>query len=137
VAHICFGYGIKANNDWKATLGAQWRHYEKSFPLLQHSTIDTISLESHHSNVPLEVVELVRGKRVMLGAIDVASQQVETPEEVADTLRKALEFVDADKLIASTNCGMAPFRRDVALAKLSALSAGAGILREELVGARV
>ena len=137
VAHICFGYGIKANNDWKATLGTQWRHYEKSFPLLQRSSIDTISLESHHSNVPLEVVELVRGKKVMLGAIDVANQQVETPEEVAETLRKALEYVDADKLIASTNCGMAPFPRDVALAKLSALSAGAAVLREELAGARV
>ncbi|MGX1748994.1 methionine synthase [Glutamicibacter protophormiae] len=137
VAHICFGYGIKANNDWKATLGTQWRHYEKSFPLLQRSSIDTISLESHHSNVPLEVVELVRGKRVMLGAIDVANQQVETPEEVAETLRKALEYVDADKLIPSTNCGMAPFPRDVALDKLSALSAGAGVLREELVGSRV
>ena len=137
VAHICFGYGIKANNDWKATLGTQWRHYEKSFPLLQRSSIDTISLESHHSNVPLEVVELVRGKRVMLGAIDVANQQIETPEEVAETLRKALEYVDADKLIASTNCGMAPFPRDVALAKLSALSAGATVLREELTGARV
>ncbi|MFJ2469538.1 methionine synthase [Glutamicibacter sp. NPDC087583] len=137
VAHICFGYGIKANNDWKATLGTQWRHYEKSFPLLQRSTIDTISLESHHSNVPLEVVELVRGKRVMLGAIDVANQQIETPDKVAETLRKALEYVDADKLIPSTNCGMAPFPRDVALAKLSALSAGASVLREELVGARV
>ncbi|GGL80802.1 methionine synthase [Glutamicibacter protophormiae] len=137
VAHICFGYGIKANNDWKATLGTQWRHYEKSFPLLQRSSIDTISLESHHSNVPLEVVELVRGKRVMLGAIDVANQQVETPDEVAKTLRKALAYVDADKLIPSTNCGMAPFPRDVALAKLSALSAGAAVLREELVGALV
>lgn len=137
VAHICFGYGIKANNDWKATLGTQWRHYEKSFPLLQRSSIDTISLESHHSNVPLEVVELVRGKRVMLGAIDVANQQIETSEEVAETLRKALEYVDADKLIPSTNCGMAPFPRDVALAKLSALSAGAAVLREELVGASV
>ena len=137
VAHICFGYGIKANNDWKATLGAQWRHYEKSFPLLQRSSIDTISLESHHSNVPLEVVELVRGKRVMLGAIDVANQQVETPDEVAETLRKALAYVDTDKLIPSTNCGMAPFPRDVALAKLSALSDGAAVLREELVGARV
>ncbi|WP_417373711.1 methionine synthase [Glutamicibacter protophormiae] len=137
VAHICFGYGIKANNDWKATLGTQWRHYEKSFPLLQRSSIDTISLESHHSNVPVEVVELVRGKRVMLGAIDVANQQVETPDEVAETLRKALAYMDADKLIPSTNCGMAPFPRDVALAKLSALSAGAAVLREELVGARV
>jgi len=137
VAHICFGYGIKANNDWKATLGTQWRHYEKSFPLLQRSSIDTISLESHHSNVPLEVVELVRGKRVMLGAIDVANQQIESPEEVAETLRKALAYMDADKLIPSTNCGMAPFPREVALAKLSALCAGAAVLREEFVGASV
>ncbi|MFJ2352165.1 methionine synthase [Glutamicibacter sp. NPDC087673] len=135
VAHICFGYGIKANNDWKATLGTQWRHYEKSFPLLQASSIDTVSLESHHSNVPLEVVELVRGKRVMLGAIDVANPQIETPEAVAETLRKALAYMDADKLIPSTNCGMAPFPRHVALAKLSTLSAGAAVLREELVGA--
>lgn len=137
VVHICFGYGIKANNDWKATLGTQWRHYEKSFPLLQRSCLDTVSLESHHSNVPLEVVELVRGKKVMLGAIDVANVEIETPDEVAQTLRAALEYVDADKLIPSTNCGMAPFPRDVALAKLSALSAGASILREELVGAHV
>ena len=131
--HICYGYGIDANRDWKASLGSEWRQYEETFPLLQRSSIDIVSLESCHSNVPVELVELVRGKRVMLGAIDVASDaEVETPEEVADTLRRALAYVDADKLIASTNCGMAPLRRDVALAKLSALSAGAALLREEL-----
>ncbi|MGG7462831.1 methionine synthase [Plantibacter sp. YIM 135347] len=132
VVHICYGYGIKANTDWKATLGAEWRQYETSFPLLQQSSIDTISLESHHSHVPLDLVELIRGKKVMLGAIDVASETIETPEEVADTLRKALAFVDADKLIPSTNCGLAPLPRDVARGKLRALSAGAAILREEL-----
>lgn len=130
--HICYGYGIKANNDWKSTLGSQWRQYEESFPLLQRSSIDIVSLESHHSHVPMELIELIRGKKVMIGAIDVASETVETPDEVADTLRKALRFVDADKLIPSTNCGMAPFRRDIALEKLSALSAGATIIREEL-----
>lgn len=132
VVHICYGYGIKANTDWKATLGAEWRQYETSFPLLQQSSIDTISLESHHSHVPLDLVELIRGKKVMLGAIDVASETIETPEEVADTLRKALAFVDADKLIPSTNCGLAPLPRDVARGKLRALSAGAELLREEL-----
>ena len=135
--HICYGYGIKANTDWKATLGSQWRHYEESFPLLQRSAVDIVSLECHHSRVPLELVELVRGKKVMLGAIDVADETVETPEEVADTLRRALAYVDADKLVPSTNCGMAPFPREVALRKLSALSAGAAILREELADARV
>jgi 5-methyltetrahydropteroyltriglutamate--homocysteine methyltransferase len=132
--HICYGYGIKANTDWKSTLGSQWRQYEESFPLLQRSTIDIVSLESHHSHVPMELIELIRGKKVMLGAIDVASETVETPEEVADTLRAALQFVDADKLVPSTNCGMAPFPRDVSLAKLSALSAGAKIVREEVSG---
>ncbi|MFK4760891.1 methionine synthase [Microbacterium sp. ZW T5_45] len=135
VVHICYGYGIKANTDWKATLGAEWRQYEESFPLLQQSAgIDVVSLESHRSRVPIDVVELLRGKKVMLGAIDVASEEIETPEEVADTLRKALAFVDADKLIASTNCGMAPLPRSVAFDKLSALSAGARIVREELAG---
>jgi 5-methyltetrahydropteroyltriglutamate--homocysteine methyltransferase len=132
VVHICYGYGIKANTDWKATLGAEWRQYEESFPLLQQSSIDTVSLESHRSNVPIELVGLLRGKRVMLGAIDVASEEIETPEEVAGTLRRALEFVDADKLVPSTNCGMAPLPRAVAYDKLSALRAGAAIVREEL-----
>jgi 5-methyltetrahydropteroyltriglutamate--homocysteine methyltransferase len=132
VVHICYGYGIKANNDWKSTLGPEWRQYETSFPLLQQSTIDIVSLESHHSHVPMDLIELLRGKKVMLGAIDVASDQVETPDEVADTLRRALQFVDADKLIPSTNCGMAPFARGVSLEKMSALAAGADIVRAEL-----
>ena len=134
--HICYGYGIKANNDWKATLGSQWRQYEASFPLLQRSAIDIVSLECHHSHVPMELIELIRGKKVMLGAIDVASEAIETPEDVADTLRNALEFVDADKLLPSTNCGMAPLARDVVLRKLSALSAGADIVREELAATK-
>lgn len=130
--HICYGYGIKANTDWKATLGSQWRQYEESFPLLQRSTIDIVSLECQNSHVPMDLIELVRGKKVMLGAIDVANHTIETPEDVADTLRTALAFVDPENLVPSTNCGMAPLPRDVALKKLSALSAGANIIREEL-----
>ncbi len=134
--HICYGYGIKANTDWKATLGSEWRQYEKSFPLLQRSSIDVISLESQNSRVPLDLIELIRGKKVMLGAIDVASETIETAEDVAHTLRRALAFVDADKLIPSTNCGMAPLPRNAALGKLSALTAGADIVRAELAAAR-
>ena len=130
--HICYGYGIKANTDWKASLGSEWRQYEETFPLIQRSTIDIDSLECQHSHVPMDLIELIRGKKVMLGAIDVASDTIESPDEVADTLRKALEFVDADKLIPSTNCGMAPLSRRVARGKLSALSAGADIVRREL-----
>lgn len=132
VVHICYGYGIKANNDWKATLGSQWRQYEESFPLLQQSTLDTVSLERHNSRVPVELIGLLEGKKVMVGAIDVASQQVETPEEVANTLRTALKYVEADKLIPSTNCGMAPLARDIARDKLTALAAGAALVRAEL-----
>ena len=130
--HICYGYGIKANTDWKQTLGSEWRQYEESFPKLQTSNLDIISLECHNSHVPIDLIELVRGKKVMVGAIDVASSKVETAEEVANTLRKALQFVDADKLYPSTNCGMAPLPRHVARGKLKALSAGAEIIRREL-----
>lgn len=130
--HICYGYGIKANTDWKKTLGSEWRQYEEVFPRLQKSAIDIVSLECQNSHVPMELIELIRGKKVMVGAIDVATSQVETPEQVADTLRKALEFVEADKLYPCTNCGMAPLSRDVARGKLAALSAGAAIVRAEL-----
>lgn len=131
--HICYGYGIKANTDWKKTLGAEWRQYQETFPTLQKSAIDIISLEYQNSNVPMELMELIRGKKVMVGAIDVATQTIETPQEVASTLRKALQFVDADKLYPSTNCGMAPLSRHTARAKLKALSEGTDILRQELI----
>jgi 5-methyltetrahydropteroyltriglutamate--homocysteine methyltransferase len=131
--HICYGYGIKANTDWKKTLGSEWRQYEEVFPKLQKSNIDIISLECQNSRVPMDLIELIRGKKVMVGAIDVATNAIETPEEVADTLRKALQFVDADKLYPSTNCGMTPLSRQVARGKLSALSAGAEIIRKELL----
>lgn len=130
--HICYGYGIKANTDWKKTLGTEWRQYEEIFPKLQASNIDIVSLECQNSRVPMELIELIRGKKVMVGAIDVATNAIETPEEVANTLRKALQFVDADKLYPSTNCGMTPLSRQVARGKLAALSAGAEILRKEL-----
>lgn len=130
--HICYGYGIKANTDWKKTLGSEWRQYEAVFPKLQKSNIDIISLECHNSRVPIELLELIRGKKVMVGAIDVATENIETPEEVASTLREALKYVDADKLYPCTNCGMAPLPRQIATAKLNALSAGAELVRAEL-----
>ncbi len=132
--HICYGYGIKANTEWKKTLGSEWRQYEQIFPKLQQSNIDMISLECHNSHVPMELLELIRGKKVMVGAIDVASNTIETPEEVANTLRKALQFVDAENLCPCTNCGMTPLPRHIARGKLQALTAGAEIVRRELLG---
>lgn len=134
--HICYGYGIKANTDWKQTLGSEWRQYEEVFPKLQKSNIDIISLECHNSRVPIELLALIRGKKVMVGAIDVASNEIETPDEVAHTLREALKYVDADKLYPCTNCGMAPLPRQIASAKLSALSKGAEIVRREVIEAK-
>ena len=130
--HICYGYGIKANTDWKKTLGTEWRQYEEVFPKLQKSNIDIISLECQNSHVPIELLELVRGKKIMVGAIDVATNTIETPEEVAKTLREALKYVDADKLYPCTNCGMAPLPRHVAEGKLRALGAGAELFRKSL-----
>jgi len=131
--HICYGYGIKANTDWKKTLGSEWRQYEETFPAIQQSNIDIVSLECHNGRVPLEVLELIRGKKVMVGAIDVSTDSIETPEEVAETLRGALKYVDADKLYPCTNCGMAPLSRHIAQSKLNALHEGAEIVRRELV----
>jgi 5-methyltetrahydropteroyltriglutamate--homocysteine methyltransferase len=129
--HICYGYGIKANTDWKLSLGEEWRHYEKTFPAIQKSSIDIISLECHNGRVPMEVLALLKGKKIMVGAIDVATDVIETPEEVAATLREALKYADADKIYPCTNCGMAPLSRDVARQKLKALAAGAEIVRNE------
>ncbi len=132
--HICYGYGIQANIDWKKSLGEQWRQYEQVFPALAASSIDQVSLECMHSHVPAELMALLKGKDVMVGVIDVASDVVETPEEVADTIGRALQFVPKHKLIACTNCGLAPMQRAVAEAKLRALAEGAALARRRLGG---
>ena len=123
--HICYGYGIQANIDWKHTLGHEWRQYEKVFPALAASSIDQVSLECFHSHVPPDLMKLLAGKDVMVGVIDVASDEIETPEQVADTIGLALQFVPKQHLIACTNCGLAPMDRAVAEAKLRALAEGA------------
>ena len=130
--HICYGYGIEANIRWKETLGAEWRQYESIFPALNNSRIDQISLECANSRVPLSLIGLLKDKEVLVGAIDVASLEVETPEQVATTIRAAMEFVDPERMFPCTNCGMAPLPRQVASGKLSALAAGAKLVRESL-----
>ena len=135
--HICYGYGIKANVEWKKTLGGEWRQYESTFPLLAASRIDQVSLECANSRVPMDLIALLAGKDVLVGAIDVASDRVETPDDVAATLRVALRFVAPARLQACTNCGMVPLSRDVAVAKLAALAAGARLVRGELAGTDV
>ena len=130
VVHICYGYGIKANIDWKKTLGNQWRQYEEIFPALAKSKIKQVSLEAMHSRVPLEFIRLLKGKDVLLGVIGVASNKVETPAQVAALISKATKYVPKNRIFPCTNCGMAPMNRDIALRKLRALSAGAALARK-------
>lgn len=127
--HVCYGYGIEANTVWKQTLGQEWRQYEKVFPAISASSIDQVSLECFHSHVPPDLMSLLVGKDVMVGVIDVGSDEIETPEQVAQTIDMASRYVPADRIIASTNCGLAPARRDVAQAKLVALASGAALAR--------
>lgn len=128
--HICYGYGIKANIDWKDTLGFEWREYEAVFPALAESRIDAVSLECRNSRVPMSLLGLLDGKDVLVGAIDVASDAVETPEEVAAVIAGAMKYVRKERIFPCTNCGMAPMRRDIAMAKLAALAQGAALARE-------
>src|SRR5215475_14520186 len=128
--HICYGYGIPANIEWKATLGAAWRQYERIFPALAKSRIGQVSLECRNSKVPIELLRLLDGKDVLLGVIDVATETVETPEEVAAVIEEALRYVPREHIIPCTNCGMAPMRREIAASKLIALGAGATLARQ-------
>jgi 5-methyltetrahydropteroyltriglutamate--homocysteine methyltransferase len=130
--HICYGYGIKANIDWKQTLGSEWRQYEQTFPLLAKSRIDQVSLECANSRVPLSLLGLLAGKDVLVGVIDVATNTVETAQEVAATIRRAMQYVPPERLYPCTNCGMVPLPRAVARGKLQALGAGARLVRHEL-----
>ena len=133
--HICYGYGIKANVEWKKTLGGEWRQYEQTFPRLARSSIGQVSLECARSHVPIELIGLLEGKDVLVGAIDVASELVETAEEVARVIRQALAYVAPERLYPCTNCGMVPLSRDAARGKLRALAAGAALVRRELADA--
>ncbi len=128
--HICYGYGIQQNIDWKAGLGDEWRQYEAIFPVLAKSQIDQVAVECINSRVPMSLLKMLDGKDIQIGAIDVAVDVTETPEQVAAVIAEATKYVAKDKIIASTNCGMAPMRRDVAEAKMVALAKGAALARQ-------
>lgn len=128
--HICYGYGIKANIDWKASLGDEWRQYEKIFPAIARSSIRQVSVEARNSRVPLSLLSLLDGKDILVGAIDVASDAIETPEEVAAVAEAAMGVIPRERIQLCTNCGMAPMSRAVAYGKLAALAQGAALARK-------
>jgi 5-methyltetrahydropteroyltriglutamate--homocysteine methyltransferase len=129
--HICYGYGIKANIDWKNSLGDEWRQYEEIFPALAKSRIGQVSVECINSHVPLKLLSLLEGKDVLVGVIDVATDKIETPQQVEQVIAEVMKFVPKDKIVACTNCGMAPMRRDIAEAKLIALGKGVALARKK------
>ena len=129
--HICYGYGIKANIDWKNSLGSEWRQYELIFPALAKSKIQQVSIEAIHSRVPLKLMRLLEGKDVLVGVIDVASDNIETPDEIMSVIKDVMEHVPKERIVCCTNCGMAPMHRDVAAAKLDALGKGAALARQQ------
>jgi 5-methyltetrahydropteroyltriglutamate--homocysteine methyltransferase len=130
--HICYGYGIDANVRWKETLGSEWRQYEEIFPAINASRIDMVSLECAGSKVPMSLIALLKDKQIMVGVIDVATNKVETPQEIVSVLKSALNYAGADRIYPCTNCGLAPLPRIVAAGKLKALGTGAALLRKEL-----
>jgi 5-methyltetrahydropteroyltriglutamate--homocysteine methyltransferase len=130
--HICYGYGIKANTDWKQTLGNEWRQYEDIFPAIAKSPIQQVAIECRNSRVPLDLLAALPGKVIQAGVIDVASDTVETAEDVVRVIEAVSKFVPKSNIVATTNCGMAPMRRDIAEAKLAALGAGAKLARQKL-----
>ena len=127
--HICYGYGIEANIKWKDTLGSEWRQYEEIFPALNRSLIGQVSLECAGSKVPISLIRHLSDKVILVGAIDVATHRIETPDEVMATLQSALQHADAARIQACTNCGLAPLPRAVAVSKLEALGAGVRLMR--------
>lgn len=132
IVHICYGYGIEANIKWKNSLGNEWRQYEHVFPLLAKSRIDQISLECQNSKVPMDLISLLKGKKILVGAIDVGTKKIETPEQVANILREATKYAEPRNILGCTNCGLVTFSKQVANAKMKALADGTKILNKEL-----
>ena len=129
--HICYGYGTASVLAWK-TKNTDWGHYGVTLPLLARSSVDMVSVETAASGVDVAVLGELKGKDVLVGVIDVGTEEVETPELVADRIRRALPHVPAGHLKPCTDCGLVPRSREAARGKMRALAAGAAIVRAEL-----
>jgi 5-methyltetrahydropteroyltriglutamate--homocysteine methyltransferase len=129
--HICYGYGTPAVLAWK-TKNTDWGHYGVTLPLLAKSSVTQVSVECAASGVDVSVLRELGGKDVLLGVINVGTEDVETPEVVAGRIRGALEYVPASQLYPCTDCGLVPRSREASQGKMRALAAGAAIVRAEL-----
>jgi 5-methyltetrahydropteroyltriglutamate--homocysteine methyltransferase len=129
--HICYGYGTGAVLAWK-TKNQDWGHYGVSLPLLAKSSVDQVSVECAASGVDPALLAALDGKDVLVGVIDVGTEEVETPEAVAERIRAVLPYVSPQHLYPCTDCGMVPRSRAAAEGKMRALAAGAAIVRGEM-----
>ena len=129
--HVCYGYGIQENLDWKKTLGDHWTEYKNIFPALNKSNLNQISLEFAGSNVPPELMLLLPDKEIMVGVITVVADKIESPEEVKHNIASALKYVERERLIACSNCGMAPLPKQIAIKKIKALGRGTRLANQK------
>jgi 5-methyltetrahydropteroyltriglutamate--homocysteine methyltransferase len=121
--HICFGYAAIIHE----------RPAGYSFlPELAEADVDQISIETAQSNLDTTVLESLPGKTIIVGVLDLSDTTVESPEVVAERIRRALAHVPADRVVVAPDCGMKYLPRDVAFGKMQAMVAGAALVRAEL-----
>jgi 5-methyltetrahydropteroyltriglutamate--homocysteine methyltransferase len=125
IVHLCFGYAALVPGETKP-VGYSF------LPQLADTTAEQISIEAAQPKLDLGVLKELAPKKVLLGVIDLNDPKPETPQLVAERIRAGLKYVAADKLIPAPDCGMKYLPREVAFAKLQALSQGAAIVRQEL-----
>jgi 5-methyltetrahydropteroyltriglutamate--homocysteine methyltransferase len=126
VVHICFGY---------AAIIHQRPSGYSFLSELAGCSCRQVSIETAQSGLDCSVLRTLPGKKILLGVIDLASHEVETPELVAQRIGRALPYVDAADIIAAPDCGMKYLPRDVAFGKLKAMVAGAQLARSRLSSA--
>ncbi|QPC41317.1 5-methyltetrahydropteroyltriglutamate--homocysteine methyltransferase [Kaustia mangrovi] len=125
--HMCFGYAALVKD--KTARGYSF------LPQLNDTSADFISIEAAQPKLDLGILkDISDDKVVILGVLDLGTHDVETPDQVADRIRQALEYLPPERIMPAPDCGMKYLERDVAFGKLSALSQGASLVRQELTG---
>jgi 5-methyltetrahydropteroyltriglutamate--homocysteine methyltransferase len=124
--HICFGYGMVVHNNRPTG----YAFLEE----LMDTPVQQISIETAQSSLDCKALERLRGKTIMLGVIDLSTTEVETAETVAVRIRRALPYVEPERLVIAPDCGMKYLPRSAAFGKLLAMVDGARIVRDELAG---
>jgi 5-methyltetrahydropteroyltriglutamate--homocysteine methyltransferase len=129
--HICYGYGTPLVIAWKSQ-NTDWGHYGVTLPLLARSSVDQVSVECAASGVDMGVLRELGTKEVLVGVVDVCTEEVESADVIAGRIRGALAHVPAARLMPCTDCGLVPRSRESARGKMRALAEAAAIVRAEI-----